>query len=105
MAKNAKAAAKETTREKAELTPNEVKVLTVLSKSKAPMSRQELKKKTGINKGWSRIFGAIKDNGGDGLQGRKLVTVTMPDEGERGLKYAITALGKQTLIRVEKAAA
>lgn len=92
-------------REKAELTPNEIKVLTVLSKSKGPMTRQELSKKTGIVKGWSRIFGAIKDNGGDGLQGRKLVSVSLPDEGERGLKYAITALGKQTLLRVEKAAA
>lgn len=85
------------------LTGNEVKILTALFKSGKPMTRADLAKKTGINKGWSRVLGSsTKEDGGmsgdESLEGRGLVKCER-HEGERSLSYTITARGKAELAK------
>lgn len=86
---------------KGDLTGNEIKVLSLLAKAKAPMTRGELSFKTGINKGWSRLLGAFTEGKGhgDGLEDRGLVTTHVAPEGERGVRYTITAAGRKALAK------
>lgn len=82
------------------LTGNEAKVLKALS-SGAVLTREELRRKTGINKGWSRMLGASsKEDGGAAgdasLEGRGLITSDRP-EGERAFSYKLTAAGRKAL--------
>lgn len=115
MAKNSAPAATKATPEAAKvaapaaagLTGNETLTLTALSKSANPMTRDDLRKKTGINKGWSKMLGATsKEDGGaagkDSLCGRGLVKSFVPEEGSRQFRYAITASGKKALEKAAK---
>lgn len=79
------------------LTPNEKKILGVLAKNKKPLTRADLSKKTGINKGWSRVLGASsKGEDPDSLIGRRLVKCE-DYEDVRGYCYVITAAGRKAV--------
>lgn len=84
------------------LTGNEVLILTALSKAGGkPLTRDQLRSKTGIQKGWSRTLGAgTKDDGGvrggESLEGRGYVRSDLP-EGSRKLEYTLTPAGKKAL--------
>ena len=87
------------------ITGNQLKVLKALA-SGASLTREELRRKTGINKGWSRMLGASsKEDGGvhweTSLLGRGLIS-DVTESGERTLCYKLTAKGKAAL---EKATA
>ena len=87
------------------LTGNEQKILKALSGG-AALTRAELRKKTGINKGWSRALGASsKDDGGvagkDSLEGRGYVASDRA-EGDRQFTYKITAAGRKALEKAGK---
>lgn len=89
------------------LTGNEVKILTALTKSNKPLTRDQLRSKTGINKGWSRVLGAAtKDDGGvnadASLEGRGYVKADKP-EGQRTLEYTVTAAGRKALEKAKNA--
>ena len=85
--------------EKPALTQREITALTALKNGKA-LSRDELRKATGINKGWSKLFGAAtkEDFGGNtnGLEPRGLVKHATGEKA-RTLTYQITAKGLKVL--------
>lgn len=84
------------------LVPSVIKVLQTLRDAGVAMTRKELAESTGIEKGWSKILGT-KDGGNEEALGPiGYVLSVEPKEGERGMKYKITAAGKQALVKAEK---
>ena len=83
------------------LNGSHIRVLQTL-KGGASMSRAELAEATGINKGWSRILGTTEGGHEDALEPRGFVKSSVPPEGERGMRYTITASGKKSLEKAEK---
>lgn len=82
------------------LTASDIKVLKALSKSGKPLTRNELREQTGINKGWSRILGsATREVSEHSLEGRKMVKCEQSEESGRTLLYTITATGKNALAK------
>lgn len=80
------------------LNGSETKILTALSKASSPMTRDDLRKKTGIQKGYSGLLGShTKEVQPETLLGRGLVKVSIPAEGQRQHGYEITAKGKKEL--------
>jgi DNA-binding MarR family transcriptional regulator len=53
-------------------------------------------------KGWSKLLGTKEGTHEDALEPMGYVKVAVPQEGERGLKYTITASGKQALAKAQK---
>ncbi len=85
-----------------ELSPNEVKTLKALVKGNKPMSRADLRKATGIQKGWSKLLGSsTKEVAAESLEGRKLVK-SEKVEGQRGIVYTVTANGKKAVAKQPK---
>jgi hypothetical protein len=80
------------------MAPNKVKVLTLLAKTPAGMTRTEMSEATGIVKGWTKMLGAVTLGApatgtleGDGLVRSEEV------EDQRGRVYTITPAGKKAL--------
>jgi hypothetical protein len=86
------------TRRLAGLTGRDIRVLEQLAKFKDGLTRNDLKAKCGIAKGFSKIMGTpSKDVYADNtLEGRGLVAHDTA-EGVRGFTYTITAKGKAAL--------
>jgi len=84
------------------LTKNEIKVLKVLAKGKAALTRVQLSKRTGINGGWSKLLGAGNYEGygvqGGGLALRGLLLIE-GEEDSRILSYTITAKGRKAIAK------
>lgn len=83
------------------LNGSQVKILSALKDGKQ-RTRAELSELTGIRKGWSKLLGNKEGTHENGLEAKSLVKSFVPQEGERGLKYAITGAGKQALTKAEK---
>jgi len=83
------------------LNGSQIRTLEALSDGKAK-TRVELAEATGINKGWSRILGTKEGTHEDALEPMGYIKATVPQEGERGMKYTITASGKQALAKAQK---
>lgn len=115
MAKAAAKATKTATKEKVareydpnKLSENEQKVMTVLAKTKNPLTRGELSAKTGIAKGWSALLGTPTKGADEGsrgdrsLEARGFVKSHMPEEGTRGYTYSLTPAGRKVLDKQDK---
>lgn len=100
--KAGKAKAAPVVRERPLLTQRETKMLTVMAKSKRPVTRGQLIEATDITKGFSAILGSYDDPSAESLVGRSLVAHDRV-EGERSIMYSITAKGRQLLERHLKA--
>lgn len=80
---------------------SQIRTLEALSDGKAK-TRKDLSEETGIMKGWSKLLGTKEGNHEDALEPKGYVKTTVPQEGERGLKYTITPAGKQALAKAQK---
>ena len=86
------------------ITPDQIKILEALKQTTyggKELTRQELKKITGIKKGYSKLLGAvtIEEFGAGsktGLEPRGLVK-SAKHEGNRSLTYSITSKGKKII--------
>lgn len=84
------------------VTGREVKVLTALSKAMPDgLTRPQLVKKTGINRGWSRLLGASTKKGfgsagKTSMEGRGLIRHEK-HEDSRAMIYVITATGRKAI--------
>jgi hypothetical protein len=65
------------------------------------MTREMLRTKTGMNKGWSKLLGASTKDETNGLEGRGFVKSAKP-EGTP-LEYTITKAGQAALAKQPKA--
>lgn len=83
------------------LNVSQIKALEALRGAKA-MTRSELTDATGIKKGWSKNLGTKAGTHEDSLASLNYVKITLPQEGERQLKYSITATGKSALAKALK---
>lgn len=82
------------------LSESKLKVLKELNKAgDRGLTRAELAERTGINKGWAKMLGAVtKGDAASGtLEGDGYVRSEPAAEGERGIRYYITAKGKKAL--------
>lgn len=87
--------------EKPELSGSKVKVLEALvSAEPEGLTRTELAEQTGINKGWAKLLGAPTKGGTNGMEGAGLVK-SHKHEGERSMRYTITAAGKKALAKAQ----
>ena len=80
---------------------SQIKTLDAL-KDGNPQTRAELSESTGIAKGWSKILGTKEGGHEDALEPKGYVKSSVPPEGERGLRYTISARGKQALVKAQK---
>jgi DNA-binding MarR family transcriptional regulator len=78
------------------LSPNTVKVLTVLKKHPKGLTRSELSEKTEINKGWAKLLGAPTKGAEGGLEGAGFVS-SEKDEEKKGFVYKVTSKGLKAL--------
>lgn len=87
------------------LTQSKIKTLQEL-RDGMPKTRNDLVEATGIQKGWSKLLGAVtKDNFGghaDSLLALGYVKQLVAEEGVRGTRYQITATGRKALEKAEK---
>jgi hypothetical protein len=87
--------------EKPELNGSKVKVLEALvSAEPEGLTRTELAEQTGIVKGWAKLLGAPTKGGTNGMEGAGLVK-SHKHEGERSMRYTITAAGKKALAKAQ----
>lgn len=88
------ATTKTTTTASAKLTRNQVRLLSALKSGKAEMSANDLRAKTGMNKGLSRVLIPMSEDG--------WIEVS-EYEGDRAYYYTITAKGRKALDAHNKA--
>ena len=86
------------------LNGSHVKILKALSNK--DLTRGQLKDKTGIERGWSKLLGAstkegLGTAGETSLEGRGLVN-SAKIEGQRSMVYSITSAGKKALANATK---
>jgi DNA-binding MarR family transcriptional regulator len=87
--------------EKPELSGSKVRVLEALAAAEPEgLTRTELAEQTGINKGWAKLLGAPTKGETNGMEGAGLVK-SHKHEGERSLRYTITAAGKKALAKAQ----
>ena len=99
--KGVKKGAKKAAKKEGGLTKRETAILETLSRNSKPLTRSQLKEKSEITSGLSKLLGAsTKDNlgasGKDSLEGRGLIKAEK-HEGERGIVYSITAAGRKAI--------
>lgn len=88
------------------LTKTAVKIMTAIARNNGrPMTRNDLIKKTGMEKGYSKLFGAVrKEDGGaageNGLIARGLVKAEVIEDV--GIGYTLTAKGRAALAKAAK---
>lgn len=80
------------------VTGNQIRLLQAL-KSGKEMTRAQLADATGIIKGYSKMLGNVEGTHENSLTALGLVKCMVAEEGERGMRYAITAKGKQLLTK------
>lgn len=87
--------------EKPELSGSKVRVLEALVAAEPEgLTRTELAEQTSINKGWAKLLGAPTKGGTNGMEGAGLVK-SHKHEGERSMRYTITAAGKKALAKAQ----
>lgn len=83
---------------KSELSPNQVKVLKAIAAAKHDFTYADIRKKTGIEKGLTKLVAAQSASGAkypESLEARKLVKAVEVTEGRASVAYKITAAGKK----------
>jgi hypothetical protein len=106
MSKTTKTPKTETASEKATaLRTPQVRILTALSKSKAPLSRKELAEKAEVDQAgcteWIGSSDIAKRKANDAKYFPSLLTLghVKAEEGESGVTYTITASGKKAIAK------